>query len=269
MYPRVAPGTGTEARNKLDSYLVQWDAKRYLKQYYSIAVIPDETNEVLKFLVEQVAKRCGKEVKGLDFGCGPTIWGMLPLARYASEIDIADYMPENLAEIDSWLRGDSDAHDWSLHTAHVLKLENHVIASQDAVLERENLLRRKVRHLVECDIRRELPNALTQREYDLVVSLYCLECIGNSFQDWQQFLSRLTNSVGPKGTFIAAAILNADTYSVGELTFEMTRITEDDLRAELRNCGFSDSSIELRSMTVDAWKHEGFDQIALIAASRT
>ncbi len=265
----MARVTRTEAYSKLDSYQAQWDAKRYLKQYYSIVVVPDETNEVLKFLVEQMAKRGSKGLKGLDFGCGPTIWGMLPLAPYISEIDIADYMPDNLAEIASWLQGDSDAHDWSLHTAHVLKLENHPMASKDAVLERENLLRRKVRHLVECDIRRELPNALAHREYDLVVSLYCLECIANSFQDWQQFLSRLTNTVGPKGTFIAAAILNADTYSVGDLTFEMTRISEGELRTELKNCGFSDSSIELRSMTVEAWKHEGFDQIALVAASRT
>jgi hypothetical protein len=59
----------------------------------------------------------------LEVGCGPTLHNVIPLIRFVDEIHMADYLPDNLEQIQLWLDNHPDAHNWDVHIKTALELE--------------------------------------------------------------------------------------------------------------------------------------------------
>ena len=54
-------------------------------------------------------------------------------------------------EVQLWKDGNNDAHDWSSHLKHAMTKVEH-IEEPDAWHKREELLRKRITHIVACDI---------------------------------------------------------------------------------------------------------------------
>ena len=104
----------------------------YLADYYAV-VEPDEV-ETIAFFTEAIRETAAGEPV-LFFGTGPTLHHVFLSAGRASEIHLADYLPQNLAEIERWLRRDPGAHDWRPFVRYTLECEG-LRAPSDAQLAR-------------------------------------------------------------------------------------------------------------------------------------
>lgn len=59
----------------------------------------------------------------IDIGSGPTIYQLLSACEVFREIIATDYTPQNLQELQKWLKKEPGAYDWSSIVQHVCELE--------------------------------------------------------------------------------------------------------------------------------------------------
>ena len=111
------------------SFDTDWVPEEYLADYYAV-VEPDEL-ETIAFFTDAIRETAPDEPI-LFFGTGPTLHHVFLSADRASEIHLADYLPQNLAAIERWLRRDPGAHDWRPFVRYTLECEGERRADRGA-----------------------------------------------------------------------------------------------------------------------------------------
>ncbi|MDG4820273.1 guanitoxin biosynthesis pre-guanitoxin forming N-methyltransferase GntF [Asanoa sp. WMMD1127] len=223
-------------RRRFASFDRDWVPGRYLADYYR-EVEPDEI-ATIAFLVTAL-RSAPRDEPVLFFGVGPTLHHVFAAAEVASEIHLADYLPSNLAEIQRWLDGSPDAHDWGPFVRHTLRCEG---ASEAGVADREELTRKKVTALLRADAREPRP---LDRQYATVISAYCADSATDNLATWHDLMHNITGLVRPGGLFITAALHHCTSYTVGDHRFPSADVNADDLRAAL-SPDFDPLEIEIR-----------------------
>ena len=163
-----------------------WDPRAYLDGYYA-RVEPDE-RETIAFFVDAF-RRTPEGGSVLVLGTGPTLHHVFPAAERAGEIHLGDYLPANLAEVERWLAGDPDAHDWCPFVRHTLASEG--APPRAGVAERERLVRAQVTRLLPVDLRRPDPLGAAYRRYDTVISAYCADSATADRAIWAVYMRRI------------------------------------------------------------------------------
>lgn len=95
-----------------DHYQTVWNPGEYLKQYYSLPQLAEDDAHLMRTLTGWLHDTNRLYPTAIDIGCGPTIHNTFALAPYVEAIDLADYLPCNLAEARKWLDNEPAAHDW-------------------------------------------------------------------------------------------------------------------------------------------------------------
>lgn len=91
-----------------------------------------------------------KNFRVLNFGGGPVISDLISAAPFAEEIIFAEYSERNRQAVEKWRQNLPDSHDWSAHFRFIVEnLEGR--SPEDAAI-RESELRRKITHILPCDI---------------------------------------------------------------------------------------------------------------------
>ena len=243
---------------------LHWDAARYLRDYYGRLERDEELT--LRFLVRQFAD-AGPRCNVLEFGSGPTIHHLLPLAPHVGALDVADYLPTNLEQVRRWLRRAPGAHDWRDFTRHVLSCEGRHPAGAVDLAAREELTRRRVRRLLHCDAQRQHPlGAALHQRYDALVSCFCADSATDDKATWRRYMSNILGLVRPGGLFVGAALRRCRRYRVGHAQFPCADVDERDLHAALRDAGCSQHSIRIEVEDVPQHRALGYDGIVLAAA---
>lgn len=191
-----------------------------------------------------------KNLKILEYGCGPVIMHLISAVPVALEIVMADKVPECLQEIDRWANGDPQAFDWSAHFDHVVrKLEGK---GEKEAREREKELQKAIKATVQCDIFNDNPiEAGYEGPYDIVMSNQCIDGASKSLEEFQAGVAKLALLLKPGGrlTMITNSNINLGrscTYSVGESgeKFPSVGITKEFLVATLERTGFADLYVD-------------------------
>ena len=242
-----------------------WSADAYLQHYYG-AVEVDEA-ATLHFLAKELA-RIGPVGTALEFGSGPTLHHVLPLAPYADAIDMADPLRENLAAVRRWIAGRSDAHDWRAFTRHVLACEGRPVGGE-AVRTREALTRRRVRRLLHGDAAAARPlGTVGLRYYDIVLSCFCADSATGNKATWARYLRRIGELVAPGGRLLLASLRRCRAYRVGERSFPSADVDETDIASRLREIGFDGPSLRIEVEGVPLQHRLGYNGIVLASATR-
>ncbi len=224
----------------------EWSPHEYLADYYRV-VEPDEV-ETIRFIVE-AAKRLPANEPILIFGSGPTLHHVFPIAPYASELHVADYLPANLDEISAWLNRRPPFHDWRPFVRYALICEGMARPSEAAIATREELTRRKIAELLQADAGRRDPLGLARRAfYPTVISCYCADLATNNKVIWRRYMANISSLLEPGGTFITAALRRATFYKVGARYFPSADVDEQDLRGFLDQELGRDVLVETRSL---------------------
>ena len=247
-----------------DSY-GQWQSKAYLKQYYSTDHIAEDELHIFQFILKFLKRENQKFDKILDVGCGPTIHHVLPFVPLVDEVYLADYLKENLDEIDKWLKNKKDAHDWSTYIKEELDIEG-----KDAIetpQQRTDLLREKIVSLLRCDVfqKKVIPIDI---KFSLVTSFFCVDCATSSKKELYNGVRNISELIEPSGWIILSALRNTDKYFVNGKQFPSANVSEDDVKSALEESGFHISTIEVEVRPVPMWEAEGFNSIVIACAQR-
>ena len=227
-------------------------AVAYLNTYYRQPPTADET-AVFRFLAQEFAERAPGG-RFLELGCGPTVHHVFPFAPHVSEIHMADYLDENLAQVRLWKANSPSAHDWSQYAALALRHEGRA-DTPAAVSEREQLARARITRVLACDLKQETPRDLVEH-YDGVGCFYCAEEIGISPLEWRRVLRRVAAHVRRGGTLYMAALAGMDSYSVRDASgalveYPCARIAEDDVTSALSELGFPRAEMKVQSSDIE------------------
>jgi hypothetical protein len=240
------------------SFESDWVPEEYLADYYAV-VEPDEV-ETIAFFTDAIRATAPDEPI-LFFGTGPTLHHVFLSADRASEIHLADYLPQNLAAIDRWLQRDPEAHDWRPFVRYTLECEGRRAPTEAQLAEREEVTRAKVTRLLEADARDREP---VSERYSTVVSAYCADSATADRATWEAYMRHISGLVRPGGTFITAALRRSTSYLVGGKQFPSADVDEHDLRAVLEP--EFDCAIEVREVPEHA--RLGYAGIVLATATR-
>ncbi|MEJ7593821.1 MAG: guanitoxin biosynthesis pre-guanitoxin forming N-methyltransferase GntF [Planctomycetaceae bacterium] len=247
-----------------DEYADFFDPHEYLRQYYSLPQLAQDDARLFQSLTAWLKQQDRMFATALDLGCGPTIHNTFAIAPYVQHLDLADYLPANLAEIRHWLDDAPDAHNWDPLFRGVLQCQG-VDANQ--LPARKALFRARIGKLRHCDLHWGEPLG-EPMQYDLVTSFFCVECVADSTEQWQSFMSRLLGLVRPGGAIFLAAVRNAERYRVLGRWFRTVPINEYDLKQIMIEHGFSPPLIHAQAVPAPDWADDGFDHICLVSATR-
>lgn len=249
-----------------NSYDRDWNPREYLRQYYSQDFIPDDEEAIYQHVIAHLQSKGRRFARALDFGCGPTVHHLTPLAPWVEEIHLADYLPDNLQEVRKWLRAEADAHDWDNKIRRVLEIETQGNVSEEAIEARKLLLRGKVKALKPCDVRQSQPlgDGLV---YDLVFSAYCVDAATDSKQEWQQLMGNLLRLCADGGTVVLLSARNSRRYQVDDKFFPEASVDESDIAAALV-AGFDPLHTQIEVVPIKTWAKLAFDSIVIAIAEK-
>jgi hypothetical protein len=214
-------------RKPYASFDGDWVPGEYLADYYG-EVDADE-RETIAFFVDAMRHAPDGEPV-LVMGTGPTLHHVFLAAPKASSLHLADYLPENLAEIERWHSRAAGAHDWRPFVRYTLECEGIVAPTDADVAEREELTRAAIRRLLVLDARRAMP---VDRPYATVISAYCADSATADRGEWTTLMRNITALVRPGGLFLTAALRGCSHYVVGGKRFPSANVDERDLRGVL------------------------------------
>jgi hypothetical protein len=262
---------GTSASPAVADYS-QWHAQDYFKTYYSEVVLPDE-QVVLAYQIETLKRIEHKFGRGLEYGCGPTLHRAIAAARYAFRIDMADWLPDNLAQVQAWVNSSSANDDWHRFTHYILSCESGLGCegeSPDArrIERREEQTRKVIRNLQVSDARWQHPlGPERQGFYDLLVSGFCLDAVSSDKRVWHRCMSNVLSTLHEGGLLILHSLYRCKAYKVGDQMFPGADLSEDDLVESLLANGFARPSIDIHVIPCPDNAQYGYAGI-LVASAR-
>jgi SAM-dependent methyltransferase len=238
-----------------------WDAEAYLAQYYG-RVEADEA-ATLAF-ISRACRHVKSPARVLAFGIGPTVHHLLPLAPFAREIHVADFLQSNLDHVTRWLQHDPQAHDWQAFCHHVLKCEGVRSPSEAQLGDRERMVRSRVTRSLRCDAGLESPLGVpVPGQYDVVLSCFCAESATGDHAVWRRYVRNILRLLVPGGLFITAALRRCRAYRVGPRRFACADVDEHDLAAVLVGSGIDPRHLEIEVQMVGLRERLGYGGIVL------
>jgi hypothetical protein len=229
-------------------------------------VLPDE-QVVLAYQIETLRRSEHKFGRGLEYGCGPTLHRAIAAARYALQIDMADWMPDNLTQVKAWVESDGNSPDWNRFTHYILHCEGEPPDAR-RIQRREEQARMVIRNLYMSDARWRHPlGPGCQGYYDLIVSGFCLDAVSSDKRIWSRCMRNVLSTLHPGGLLILHSLYRCKAYKVGDRMFPGADVSEDDLVQSLLENGFARESIDLHVISCPDNAHYGYAGI-LVASAR-
>lgn len=258
----------TTTRSPVVADYSQWQAQDYFKTYYSEVVLPDEQC-VLSYQIEVLKQAEHKFGRGLEYGCGPTLHRAIAASGYAFRIDMADWLADNLAQVQAWLDAPVGNSDWKRFTQYILACEGDLEADMRRIDRREELTRKVIRQLYLSDARWRDPLGPERRGfYDLIVSGFCLDAVSCDKQVWQRCMRNVLSTLHEGGLLILHALHRCKAYKVGERMFPGADLSADDLYESLLENGFDRSSIDVQVVPCPENAVYGYSGILMASARK-
>jgi hypothetical protein len=220
---------------------------------------------MLRFLVNSFANVLPNSLT-LDFGGGPTLYTSLVASGKVHNIHYSDYLQANRDEMQKWLRADADAFNWRDTISEVLKFE-HKEPSAHNIAVREQLIRKRVTRVLECDVRQPSPVEGVGQDYDLLVSNLCIEAVAKDKAQWRQYLRNATSLLKSGGKLIMSAVQGGSAYSVGQEVFHVLPIFERDFDDALPEIGFIQDTIQIAWSPADHPVHP-YEGLLFVTATK-
>ena len=226
-----------------------FDPLHYVKH---VIVQPEEDYRALRnFLLKCLSKYFTtnlssvpkNSLKILDYGCGPNLTNVISAIPKAAKITLAEYAEVNREFILKWLSKDPLAFDWSPYFKYVVQtLEGR---SEEEAIRRQEELRSKVEAVVSCDLTKDQFIAEGyDKQYDIIMSLLCLENCGDSLKDYEQSVRRIASIITTGGHLLLYStrreMSNEGYYIVGGKKFNNIPLKKDFVISTLKESNFGD-----------------------------
>ncbi|CAI9571094.1 unnamed protein product [Staurois parvus] len=220
------------------AYIDEFDPIAYYRTYYH----PKEgtlVGEWVGFVLRNFHETfTSGDVKGdllIDFGTGPTIYQLLSACEAFNKIITSDFLEQNRAQLQKWLRKDPDALDWTPIVKMVCELEGN----SESCKRKEEKLRRTVTKVLKCDALKKKPyDPVEMPQADCLISCLCLEGPCKDVESFTHVLRNFKDLIKPGGHIIIQSVLNSSYYYVGQKKFFSLAITKEELEKAFKEAGY-------------------------------
>ena len=247
----------TETESVEYSDYSEWLPEDYLTEYYS-ELMPDE-----QFAMEFLADWAGKTPyapTALEFGCGPTVHHLFPIAKAAGEIHMAEYLASNRQAVQDWIDRKPNAHNWDEFAKETLRLHGVDAPTTQEIAQVQDEARRRITAILPGDAFDQDPLGPERRgSYPLVMSHYCAEAASTDIGKWYDSMRNILSLVAPGGVVFLSACGAANYYCVGGRNFPCAGVTPNDTLKSLVDNGFGD--IDIRVRLVPAHTEQGYSSV--------
>lgn len=199
-----------------------------------------------------------------DAGCGPAVHHLFALAKYSKMLHLADFMPENIAEIQKWVIGSPEAHDWGVFIDEILNAEG-IEASIKDVAGRAKEVRKKISSYSTLDLKRRVTPKLRESA-PLVTSYFVADSATRSKNVFARMTKNAFEIVADDGLFVATYLGGCTKYRVGRRWLSCANVSEDDIRSALVNAGAK--KVTVWRFDTPEMAHEGFNHIFAAVAEK-
>ncbi|XP_073459220.1 nicotinamide N-methyltransferase-like isoform X2 [Aquarana catesbeiana] len=222
------------------TYIDEFGALAYCKAYYDPkqeTYAREWVDFALQNFHEVFTSGCIKGDLLIDFGGGPTIYQLLSACEVFKNIISSDFVENNRAEVEKWLRKDPDAFDWTPIVKMVCELEGN--SDSESCKKKEEKLRRTVTKVLTCDALKKNPfEPVKMPQADCIISCLCLETPCKDVETFTNALRNLKALIKPGGHIVIQSVLNCSYYYVGKKRFFCLAITKEELEKAYRDAGY-------------------------------
>ena len=226
------------------SYVDEFDSKEFLNTYFTSPEGNPNEKGVFHFYGEQLynfytrynSKWDKSAARLLEFGGGPVITSLISAAPYVNKITFSAYLEDERKEVQLWKDGNSDAHDWSSHLKYAMSKVEH-IEEADAWHKREELLRKRITHIVACDIHCDNPLLTEQEPFEIVSTSLCLEVACTTHTEYKAGVKKLVGLLKPGGFLLMFIVERETFYMVGKKKWSVLYTTLEQVKEALADAG--------------------------------
>ncbi|KAK3593404.1 hypothetical protein CHS0354_021983 [Potamilus streckersoni] len=236
---------------------VDFNPETYVSTYYSSSAWHEKDGDLITFVLNSLheAFKSGaiSGVHVLDIGTGPMPHTAFCAAPWFEEITLSDFSQKNLEFLQKWKNREID------HMGPVLEYLVKLETSSSSVEKRQEELRRKIKHIVRCDVAQSNPIVSTPVDgiiFDAITSSFCLDVASVTLEDYVKSIRNISNLLKPGGLIILVGVLEETFYKVGELTFKSLYIRKDDLKVIWQKEGFEIITLKDFNETFPSQKSE-------------
>ncbi|XP_056397987.1 nicotinamide N-methyltransferase-like isoform X2 [Hyla sarda] len=220
------------------TYIDEFNPIDYLQTYYVPGdglLFGEWTDFVLQNLHETFSKGGVKGETLLDFGTGPTIYQLLSACEVFDKIIVSDFLEQNCAELQKWLKKDPDAFDWT----HIIKFVCELEGNRENCEQKAEKLRSKVKEVLKCDALKRNPyDPVVVPPVDCLLSCLCLEAPCKDIESYCNVLKNFQALIKPGGHLLILSALNATFYYVGKKYFDAMTTRKEELEQAFQEAGY-------------------------------
>ena len=186
-------------------------------------------------------------IRCLEFGGGPCIGNLISASPKVDHIVFSEYVEANRKAVESWIAGTREAYDWSPWIEFVVRdLEGD--SSAQAVLDRTQDLKQKIKSVVPCDVTKDpivrLESADVGKAFDVVSTSLCIEVAVSSEQEYKSAVAKLCKFIKPNGYLCMFGVLKETFYCVGNVKFRSFPLTQVLIEEAMKTGGIQEIKFE-------------------------
>lgn len=231
-----------EVNVSMENYEEEFEPSDYLKHHYICSPdVPPQVKHMFR-CYHDTFRALPSGLRVLDYGAGPVMCDVIPAASKASEIVMAEYTRNNRTFLRQWLDDDPKAFDWSPYFSYfVQELEGK---SEEEVTLRQELVRKVVKDVVQCDINEDPPIQRGYDQlYDVLITSFVLEGVSKDCRDFSLKIQKFSNLIKPGGTILYYGLENTlGYYPIGDRKFPNIHVTTEFALKAFKDAGFSEIS---------------------------
>ncbi|XP_066460931.1 nicotinamide N-methyltransferase-like isoform X4 [Eleutherodactylus coqui] len=182
---------------------------------------------------------CSGKVKGdtlLDVSLAAVIYQLISASNQFKKMYKVEFIDPNITHFKEWLEKKEGATDWSFALQKVCEFEGN----RDKWQEKEEQLRKTIAGVIKWDNCENIffnPQLLP--EVDCVLSLWQLNVVSKTKEEFQRNLKNFTCSLKPGGQLILFSAVNMSYYVVGKYKFFALTVDRDFIRQTVIKTGFA------------------------------
>ncbi|XP_078496053.1 nicotinamide N-methyltransferase-like [Lissotriton helveticus] len=171
----------------------------------------------------------------IELSFGPYLYYSLPVCEYFTEITFACADDNSIQETQKWLKNEPDALDWS----HIMKLICELQGCGETWIEKQNMLKRKVKRVLKHDVSCSNPlSPIIHPQADCLLLAHCLEHFLTDKKSYCDALKNVSTLLKTGGLLIMTATLETTFYMVGTTLFPVFCIDGSFLKDSLKWAGY-------------------------------
>uniref|UniRef100_A0A0K0E8T0 Methyltransf_11 domain-containing protein n=2 Tax=Strongyloides stercoralis TaxID=6248 RepID=A0A0K0E8T0_STRER len=244
-----------------NDYKTEFDAEAYLKFYYSKEAMETGTRlslfalPMFAHIIKNSIPDSNKHCTLIDIGAGPTVYSALCFREVVKKIYLTDYVDQSLNILKSWQNKTLDF-DWK-YVINIIKRTEGGLPLVGKQFEKfEEKARECVKNggIFKSDVHKdEICNwdecGIQENQFDILVSVFCLESACSDYDEYKKCLKRLSNIIKPGGRMILGSVVEDDSYTSGvnsrsgkSTVFTLLNLTEKFIKNCLEEVGMDMST---------------------------